>query len=188
MLTAQDYLDARTCLQQGGIVAYPTEGVFGLGVNPFNEEAVLRLVTLKQRAIEQGLILIAHDWPWVQALTLPIPPAQMHLVQSSWPGPVTWVFPASAQAPSWIRGQHPSIALRITAHTEAKQLCHIWGGPLVSTSANRHGCPALTTAQAVIATFGDAVDYVLAGTVGQLNKPTDIRDALTGCMLRGDPV
>jgi L-threonylcarbamoyladenylate synthase len=184
ILNPHDYQKAVTCLQQGGIIAYPTEGVFGLGCDPFNHLAVMRLLKLKQRAIEKGLILIAATWQTAVELTLPLPEPRMKEVFSSWPGPVTWVFPASSKVPVWISGQHSSVAIRVTAHTQAKQLCEEWGGPLVSTSANLHGETSLRDSEAVKQTFGSQIDFVLPGQVGELAGPTTILDALTGKVLR----
>ncbi len=184
-LLKQRYLsEATKILTDGGIMAYPTEAVYGLGCDPFNETAVKRLLTLKQRSVEQGLILIAADWQQVAHLVQAIPPERMSMVQASWPGPITWVFPASSSVPNWIKGKHPSVAIRITNYSLAKQLCQRFNKPIVSTSANiAKQAPLLDTASVKL-TFGHKIDYILPGRVGGAAKPCEIRDALTGDIIR----
>lgn len=184
-LLKQRYLsEAIKVLSDGGIIAYPTEAVYGLGCDPFNETAVKRLLAIKQRSVEQGLILIAAEWQQVAHLVEPIPHEKMALVQATWPGPVTWLFPASSAVPPWIRGQHKTIAIRITAHSIAKQLCQRFNKPIVSTSSNISGQPPMLDTISVKIAFNHVIDYILPGRVGNLAKPTEIRDALSGKIIR----
>lgn len=180
----QAYDHAIEYLQQGGVIAYPTEGVYGFGCDPFNESAVQRLLKLKQRSVKQGLILIAAEWDHVKSLTKSIEEKLLSKVLKTWPGPVTWVFPASEFAPKWICGEHDTIAIRVTDHPQAKELCARYGKPLVSTSANRHGEPALKDNIEVLYQWQTTIDYILPGRVGQLDKPTQIIDVLTQKVLR----
>ncbi|QLH42100.1 MAG: threonylcarbamoyl-AMP synthase [Coxiellaceae bacterium] len=168
---------------KGGVIAYPTEAVYGLGCDPFNQSAVERLLKLKNRAVDKGLILIAAAWELLEELVLPIDPERLALVQASWPGPYTWIFPAS-KTPSWIRGKHSSVAVRVTAHPIAKVLSQQFGKPLVSTSANREGDAPARDAAMVATLFGRDVDYIVPGPVGHLANPTVIRDAITGEVVR----
>lgn len=171
-------------LNRGGIVAYPTEAVFGLGCDPGNADAVERLLVLKQRPREKGLILIAADlpalMPWIASLT----DAMRARIEPTWPGPVTWVVPAAEDCPEHIRGRHDSVAVRVTAHPVAAALCRTHGGALVSTSANRGGGKPARDADTVRRLFGDAVDVVIDAPAGDLERPTPIRDARTGRILR----
>lgn len=184
-LLRQRYLsEATKVLSNGGVIAYPTEAVYGLGCDPFNETAVRRLLAIKQRPVGQGLILIAADWQQVSPLVENIPAERQALVQASWPGPITWVFPASPLVPSWITGDHSSVAIRITAYSIAKQLCQRFNKPLVSTSANLSGQAAIRDTLSVKLIFENKVDYILPGRVGNLANPTEIRDALTGAIIR----
>ena len=105
-------------------------------------------------------------------------------LRRSWPGPVTWLLPAAAGVPRWLRGAHETIALRVTAHPLAAALCRQWGGALVSTSANPAGRPPARTALAVRRYFGAAVDAILPGETGGARVPTEIRDARSGCIVR----
>lgn len=184
-LLKQRYLsEAIKVLTDGGIIAYPTEAVYGLGCDPFNETAVRRLLAIKQRSVEQGLILIAADWQQVAHLVKAVPSGKMAEIEATWPGPVTWLFPASSLVPTWIRGQHTSIAIRIIGHSIAKQLCQRFNKPIVSTSANLSGQTALRDTINVKLVFNNKIDYILPGRVSGSNKPSEIRDAITGKIIR----
>lgn len=166
-------------LRSGGVIAYPTEAVYGLGCDPFNKRSVIRVLELKRRSIHKGLILLSHDWDIVSNLTLPIPQHLLDMVFSTWPGPTTWVFPANIDVlPYWIRGERNSIAIRITAHPISKELCKSFGKPIISTSANIEGEIPVRSYQEVTPIF-KGIDYILQGDVGELTKPTPIYDALT---------
>ena len=175
---------AVTCLHKGGVIAYPTEAVYGLGCDPFNVDAVAHLLQIKNRSIKKGFILLASEWEQLEPLVQPIDPHALARVFSTWPGPVTWIFPAAPTVPAWIRGEHTGIAVRVTDHPIAKALCHQFDGPLISTSANREGYPPFRDARTVAIAFDQDVDYILPGNVGQFLRPTQIRDAVTGEVLR----
>lgn len=172
-------------LRRGGVIAYPTEAVFGFGCDPQNVIAVQRVLHIKQRNAEQGLLLIAADFAQVAPyIADDCPSAAIERAQASWPGPHTCVFPASGRAPAWIKGDHSSIALRVTAHPVAAALCRSFESPLVSTSANRHGAEPTRTASELERQFGALVDAIVAGDVGKSESPTTIRDAVSGEWLR----
>ncbi|AKC86505.1 Sua5/YciO/YrdC/YwlC family protein [Pseudoxanthomonas suwonensis] len=179
--------EAVPLLLRGGLLAYPTEAVWGLGCDPDNEAAVLRLLELKQRPVEKGLILVAaHLDPLRRWLDLPaLPPERLATVLASWPGPHTWVMPAAADAPHWVTGGRDSIAIRISAHPVVAALCEGFGGALVSTSANRGGEPPAYTRAELDPVLDQAVDGIVAGETGGLAQPTPIRLALDGSVLRG---
>jgi L-threonylcarbamoyladenylate synthase len=170
---------AARALRAGGVVAYPTEGVWGLGCDPLNFDAVTRLLALKRRHWSKGLILVAADFAQLQPFVqLPSRTAQKRAF-STWPGPTTWVFPAAQAAPMWISGERDTLAVRVTAHPVARALCEAFGGALVSTSANREG-----RAPARSATFRDGIDALVPGALGGLAGPTVIRDVVSGLILR----
>lgn len=177
---------AATLLRNGGVLGYPTEAVYGLGCDPHDRTAFERLFALKQRPPTQGVLLIAADFAQVERyIDLPAVPADvLAQVRASWPGPHTWIFPRSAAVPDWVVGTHAGIALRVTAHAPAAALCRAFGGALVSTSANPHGLPPSRTAATVAGYFGDALDGLLDAPLGEQTRPTVIRDALTGIMVR----
>jgi L-threonylcarbamoyladenylate synthase len=186
-MTARSTLaETVAALRAGGVVAYPTEAVWGLGCDPRDEAATLRLLALKVREVEKGLILIAADEaqlaPFIDMAALDA--AQCETVRASWPGPHTWIVPASATAPRWITGAHDGIAVRVSAHPPVIDLCSAFGGALVSTSANRAGEPAAHAIGELDPAIVAGVDAVLEGETGALQRPTEIRDARTGAVLR----
>ena len=168
----------------GGIIAYPTETLYGLGCDPFNGNTVLHLLALKQRNIEQGLVLIASNFSQLEPLLLPLTVAVRKRVSKPAKAPVTWVLPCLPEMPVWLRGKHPSLAVRVTSHPVAAGLCERWGGPLVSTSANIHGTRPATSPLAVRKAFDRQLDYILHGRGVATNSPSEIRDGLTGKVLR----
>ncbi|QIL19310.1 Sua5/YciO/YrdC/YwlC family protein [Thermomonas sp. HDW16] len=186
MSTRSTTAEAVAALRAGGVIAYPTEAVWGLGCDPRDEAATLRLLTLKIREVDKGLILIAADeaqlTPFIDMAALD--QAQRETVRASWPGPHTWIVPASPAAPRWVTGAHVGIAVRVSAHPAVIELCNAFGGALVSTSANRAGEPAAHAIDQLDPDIIEGVDGVLAGETGGLVRPTDIRDARSGAALR----
>lgn len=174
---------AAALLRAGGVLAYPTEAVFGLGCDPDNRAAFQKIFALKQRPPEQGVLLIASDFPqiadWIEA-----PPDAIARARATWPGPHTWIFPRSPRVPEWVAGGHGGVALRVTAHPVAAALCRAFGAPLVSTSANVHGRPPARDAEGIEAIFGAELDGILHGATGGLERPTPIADAVTGAIIR----
>jgi L-threonylcarbamoyladenylate synthase len=171
-------------VRRGGLIAYPTEAVYGLGCDPMNGEAVRRLLELKARVEGKGLILIAAAWAQLEPYVHSLDPGRMAAIHATWPGPVTWLLPARSGTPHWLTGDHRTLAVRVTAHPLAAALCRRWGGPLVSTSANRAGRPPVRTALAVRRTFGARVDYLLVGPCGGGLRPSSVRDGQSGVVLR----
>ena len=167
----------------GGVIAYPTETVYGLGCDPFNGAAVLHLLDLKHRNIDRGVILIASDFTQLEAMLLPLAPAVRKRVTAKQRGPVTWTLPCPSEIPAWLRGRHATLAVRITDHPVAAALCERWNGPLVSTSANIHGRRPATDALGIYNKFNGSLDYVLHGKCGT-KRPSTIRDGITGKVLR----
>lgn len=178
--------EAATALHTGGVVAYPTEGVWGLGCDPLDQEAVMRLLAIKQRKVDKGLILIASHLEQLRSFLdlAAVPTDNLAAVLASWPGPHTWVMPASAAAPAWITGDHAGIAVRISAHPPVIELCNAFGGALVSTSANLSGQPAPRTRLGLDPALLAQLDGVLHGETGGRSAPSMIHDALTGADLR----
>jgi L-threonylcarbamoyladenylate synthase len=175
---------ATSILHQGGIVAYPTEGVWGLGCDPTNVDAVLRLLALKQRLWHKGLVLIAADYAQLLPYVHPLDATRMTAIQATWPGAVTWLLPARASTPQWLRGSHDSVAVRVTSHPSAAALCRRFGGAITSTSANLSGRPAARSRLQVLRRFGTKVDYVMPGKTGGRSCPSEIRDGLSGAVVR----
>ncbi len=172
-------------VRSGGLVAYPTEAVYGLGCDPRNEAAVRRLLALKRRPPHKGLILIAADFAQLAPFLQPLTSADHARLAATWPGPYTWLIPARSDTPRWLRGRHDTLAVRVTAHPLAAALCRTCGHPLVSTSANLSGHPPARGALAVRRQLGAAIDYLLPGSTGGAARPTEIRDLRSGRRVRG---
>ena len=175
---------AAQVLHGGGIVAYPTEAVFGLGCDPLNQKAVDRLLQLKWRSPRRGLILVAADEAQLADYLGPVSRDLMERMRRSWPGPQTWIAPASSGCPLWLTGEHSGIAVRVSAHPVVRALCAKAQMAIVSTSANRSGHPPARSALGCRMRFGAELDIVLGGTTGGLAKPTPIRDLLTNRIIR----
>lgn len=179
-----DVDDAANVVRSGGVVAYPTEAVFGLGCDPNQPNAVERIVQLKQRASNKGLILIASDQDQLSPWIVPLSPNEQARVDKHWPGPVTFVVRAASKTPALITGNRDTIAVRISTHPVVKALCRACGHPLVSTSANLSGQSDLLTSQAIGDAFGRRIDAIVAGTLGTLDSATPIFDVRNGEQIR----
>ena len=177
---------AAALMREGRVLAYPTEAVFGLGCDPHDRDAFEALFALKGRPATQGVLLIAASFdqiaPYIDMAR--VPTEVLAQVEASWPGPNTWIFPRSAAVPDWVAGAHAGIALRVTAHEPAAALCRAFGAPLVSTSANPHGEAPARDVATLERYFGDRLDGALDAPLGGLDRPTIIRDALSGAIIR----
>ena len=182
MMTSQNILKAGRIVRSGGVIAYPTEGVYGLGCLPDDFEAVARILTMKERDPDMGLVLIISDIEqledWIDA------PLNALTLESSLETPVTWILPATEEAPWWICGKHSGIAVRKTAHPVARALCQATDSALVSTSANISGRPPARTAHVLRRIFGALVDYIVPGACGPASGPSEIRVYESGKVLR----
>ena len=171
---------AAAALRAGGVVAHATEGVWGFACDPFDEVAVLKILAIKDRPVEKGLLVIGDVGEFDQELAA-------HSVElreqasASWPGPSTWVLP-NLRFPNWVTGDQSGIACRVPGHRQARMLCRAFGGPLVSTSANRAGEPSLVDETAVRAQFTEEVAHILPGQVCSPGKASTIYSLL------GEPI
>ncbi|MDT9587624.1 MAG: Sua5/YciO/YrdC/YwlC family protein [Candidatus Arsenophonus melophagi] len=172
-------------LNNGKIIAYPTEAIFGLGCDPDNEQVVRQLFLLKQRSWEQGLILIAGSYeqliPYIDNNKLTR--AQKNMILAKRAQAITWVVPARKNVPKWLTGKFNSLAVRITNFELIKKLCFLYGKPLISTSANVHGLSPCRTKEEVIAQLNGHI-LILEGSTGGGKHPSEIRDIITGNLYR----
>ncbi len=162
-------------MHQGGVIAYPTEAVWGLGCDPFNRSAVEHLLHLKRRPMHKGLILVAASVAQVEPLLANLSAEQRARVTANWPGPVTWVLPDPDNLiPYWVKGKHPSVAVRVSDHYQVKNLCNAFGGMIVSTSANFGSKLPARDKLKVGIHFGAEVAAIVPGKLGSLAQPTQI--------------
>ena len=181
-----EFEQAIAALHREGVIAYATEAVFGLGCDPDSEAAVQRLLAIKQRPVEKGLILIAADLTQLQDYIdlSQLSNEQLARVQASWPGPFTWIMPARATTPTWLTGQFDTLAVRVTAHPQVQALCRAFGKPLVSTSANLTGEEPARRVAEIGELLASQLAHILPGEVGGQANPSEIKDARTGAIIR----
>ncbi len=174
---------AARVLKRGGLIAYPTEAVWGIGCSIADLDAVKKVIQLKRRPLHKGVIVVAADLTQVRHLLQPLSDEQLHATHQTWPGAHTWLLPAHTQCPRLLRGRHRSIAIRISAHPLLQALCKK-AGPIVSTSANLAKRPPARSKLAAYRAVGTGVNYVVPGNTLGLLRPTPIRDLVSGKMVR----
>ena len=176
-------LEAAREIRAGAVIAYPTEAVWGLGCDPWNEAAVDRLLAIKNRSVDKGLILVADTIRQFDFLFEDFPQDWIDRMASTWPGPNTWLVPHQDLLPEWVTGEHDTVALRVSDHPLVRELCSLVG-PLISTSANPQGRPAARTRLRIEQYFRGQLDLVLSGSLGGRKNPSLIRDLATGKVVR----
>ncbi len=182
-MLANQLSQAATIIQQGGVIAYSTDTVLGLGCDPNNQTAVEKILWLKHRSIEKGLILLIESVHALEGYSEPLSTKQTsEILSTSSTTPTTWLLPAQRLTPVWITGAHDRVAIRITQHPIASKLCKILGA-VVSTSANFSDYPIAVNAKQLRDWFGPYLDYVIIGTPGT-GVPSEIRDLISGKILR----
>jgi len=174
---------AARALQQGGVIAYPTEAVYGLGCDPLDEAAVMRLLEIKSRPVSKGLILLGADLDQL-APFIELSAEQQQRLRQHWPLATTYLVRASARTPTWIRGDHDKVAVRVSQHPIATELCRLAGTPVVSTSANHAGDPACRNVFQVTRQLGADLDFIVTGQCDRAARPSTIIDLDSGAVLR----
>lgn len=175
---------AAELLAQQAVVAYPTESVWGLGCDPWSAPAVEKILQLKKRNVDKGLILIADCMERFEPFLAGLEEQHLRRFREPTAKPTTWLVPNNGSAPLWITGGRDTLALRVTQHPVAAALCKLVGGPLVSTSANPQGLPAAVSASEVASYFGATIDLKVPGSVGSSAKPSEIRYLISGDVVR----
>ncbi len=168
----------------GGIIAYPTESVFGLGCNPYDTQALAKLMQLKKRSPSKGLLLIASHVQQILPLIQPLHANDLARALKTWPGHHTWVFPKSPKVLPHISGQFSTVAVRVSAHKVVKLLCDKLNSAIVSSSANFSNQATFTSIKQIKQAFGDKIDFYLDGELGKHAKPSPIIDAHTLKIIR----
>lgn len=174
-------------LQQGGVIAYPTEAVYGLGCAPKNISAVKKLLALKQRKKEKGLILVAANFEQLKQYLSPLEKDIENKLLASWKnknGAITWLVPAKKDVSDYLKGQFDTLAVRVSNHPTVKELCEKFGGAIVSTSANISTQESARTSEQVKQIFGNKINFIIEGETDINAQPSEIRDALTDKIIR----
>lgn len=186
-MASSELLDAAQAVQRlkaGEIIAYPTEAVYGVGCDPFNEQAVRQILALKGRPESAGFVLIASNLEQLEPWFGKVAPELLQKAQASWPGPVTWLFPRADHVPDYVAGNHKTIALRMTAHPASRDLCEAFGCALISSSANTSSAKPARSHAEVVEYFSDSIAGTLKGALGDGERPSEIRDLVSGATLR----
>ena len=176
-------LNAIDYLKKGKVIGYPTEGVFGLGCDPWNKDSVYRINKIKKRKIGQVFLLVASH---IDQLSKLIDIESLtNEVLTSWPGHTTWLIPAKKNAPEWLVDKNSGlIAIRVSKHPTIIELCNKFENPIVSTSANMSGKKNILEQNSFIEIFSETVDYFVEGNLGNYDKPSIIINMNTGERLR----
>jgi len=171
---------AAEVVRRGGVIAYPTETVYGLGADAFDPEAVGRVYQIKGRDLGKAILLIAAELQGVEELVEEIPPVARRLMEKFWPGPLTLVFRASARVPKELLGEGRTIGVRIPGSRLCRELVREAGVPLTSTSANRSGQPNPRKADEVLRALGESIDLVLDGGPTPSAVPSTVVEVSSG--------
>ncbi len=172
-------------LEQGKLIAYPTESVWGIGCDPDNSDAVMGILAIKRRPVEKGLILVIADVSQISPLFSLLHSEQQEQITDDRVEAITWLIPDPENLiPSWIKGDHQAVAVRVSKHPTVQALCRVFGKPIVSTSANYSGKAAIRSRLKLFNEFAGKIDFVVPGALGSQATPSQIRDLLTGEIIR----
>ncbi|MEC7885498.1 MAG: L-threonylcarbamoyladenylate synthase [Pseudomonadota bacterium] len=180
----EEYEDISNAIVKGKIVAYPTESVFGIGCDPENEKSINKIIAIKNRSKQKGLIIIADE---VKKLSKFIHKDYLDLfikksdIESK---PTTWIVPSSKHVLNLVKGEDSSVALRITQHPIASRICKYSNKAIISTSANISSKTPAKNSNEILMQFGEEIDIIVDGRVGDSIKPTQIVDLITNKVIR----
>jgi len=172
-------------ISSGAVFGYPTDTIWGFGCHPLIADSVSRILQIKKRSLEKGLILLSSKIEYCTAY-LEVEPEQLAPIRSPCSQPTSWLIPASAFCPDWIRGSFPSVAIRITDHPLLQILCDRLQTPIVSTSANRAGRVPVRNSLQLRKQFGDELDFIVNGFAPGSGKPSRIKSLLNGTIVRSN--
>lgn len=177
---------ASSYIRNGDVIAYPTEAVFGIGCLPNCDSALKKVIEIKKRNVNKGMILISHNSELFRKYVNfdEISNDDWLYMNKFWPGPYTFILPAKPELSFYIRGNHPTVAVRVTSHPLVKKLCEMGNEPLISTSANLSSEEPCRTYEETVRRMGNFVDYVVCGTTLGYDKPSTIVDLKTKKILR----
>ena len=177
--TPQNINQAAEIVKNGGLIAYPTETVYGLGADPYNAEAIQKIFIAKGRAEDKGIILLIRGVDDLSTLVRAVSPTAQMLIDAFWPGPLTLVFRANPDLSPALLGGRDTVALRHSSSPIATRLLTALGGPLTSTSANRSTEPPGRSASEVQNALGEHLDLILDGGPSDSTTPSTLVDVST---------
>jgi len=170
-------------VSQGAVFGYPTDTIWGFGCHPLIASSVARILRIKRRSPDKGLILLSSKIDYCMSY-VGLDSEQLEPVQRATDHPITWLVPASEECPSWIRGTYPTVAIRITNHPLVEFLCARLQAPIVSTSANRSGKSCVRNSVQMRKQFGDELDFIVSGFDTGGNRPSEIKSLLDRTTIR----
>ena len=166
----------KAAVKGGGIIAYPTETFYGLGVDPFNEQAVESLFRLKGRPEDKPILIVIKDIAELSLLVSEIPEVAVPLIERYWPGPLTLLFMAKQGLPRLITGRANKVGVRLSGSAITRRLLEIVRTPLTSTSANPSGSSPATDYRKVMEYFPEGLDVVIKAERLRPSKPSTVVD------------
>ena len=182
MFSSSDYKNIHDVLIHGGLIAFPTESIFGLGCDPGNKKAVEKLKRIKNRPQEMGFILLTPNLATISQWIDP-DKKQTEIISAPVQRPTTYIVPASKSVPPWLTTNN-TLAIRINKDPIIQGLSDMLGLPIISTSANQHGKTPCQSASEVQKTMGPLLDYIIEGKKGSFERPSTIIDLCSGKTIR----
>lgn len=172
-------------VRSGGVIAYATESVWGLGCDPFNEAAIEHVLALKLRPMAKGMILLSGQAEHFGFLVDSMTEEQRARLTQKSDRPTTWLVPDAARLVSpWIKGEHDFVAIRVSTSASVAKLTKALGHPIISTSANPASRPTAKNILALRQYFGQRLDYILPGAVDPNAQSSRIINIETGEIVR----
>jgi len=160
----------------GGVVAYPTETVYGLGALALHAAALEQIYGLKQRLRHKPLSILIEDSDALEGLVQAIPAKARALMARFWPGPLTLLFAAAEPLPSVLTGRGGKVGVRVSSHPVARELVRAVGAPITATSANRSGAPSCRTGEEVLSQLRGRLEFILDGGLTPGSEGSTIAD------------
>ena len=170
-------------LKSGEVIGYPTEAVYGIGCDPWNQSSVEKIAKIKGRKKRQTFLMVASS---IDQLTDLIDISRLSpQVTSSWPGHTTWLIKAKDNVPYWLQDEQTNkVGIRISNHPLVRELCNEFGKPIISTSANISGKEEIKNQQEFMRTFSSDINYLVDGDLGDYDKASMIIDMETNRKIR----
>ncbi len=176
----QPSLDAiKSSLSQGGVIGFPTDTFYGLGADPFNDQAVKKLFHLKQRPPTQPILVLIHDESQLDLFTSKISGQARSLINTFWPGPLTILFSARNDLPEVLTAGTGKIGIRLPGSKHTRQLLEKIGHPLTATSANLSKGKNPSRIEEIPVSLADKLDFIIDAGSSKANAPSTVVDSDT---------
>lgn len=170
-------------VSRGAIFGYPTDTVWGFGCHPLIASSVSRILQIKNRSPDKGLILLSSRIEYCSAY-LGVEADELESIRLPTERPTTWLVTASEFCPPWIHGIYPTVGIRITSHPLIQSICDGLQAPIVSTSANRRGKATARTSFQMRKQFSSELDFIVNGFATGSHQPSEIKSLTSGTILR----